>query len=100
MIPMHVNQNVIKYVVIKYRLNNTSKNFNSFKLCQCWPSCQDQWKNQHVQIDVEVTTNAKLECHVDFDNLVATQVPTTYYVDIVLPKNQPPYLLPTYYLGT
>jgi hypothetical protein len=41
-----------------------------FLLCQCWPSCQDQWKNQHVQIDFDVTTDAKLECHVDFDNLV------------------------------
>jgi hypothetical protein len=39
-----------------------------FLLHQCQPMCQDQHKNWSVQIDVNVTNNAKMEHHISFDN--------------------------------
>jgi hypothetical protein len=39
-----------------------------FLLHQFQPWCQDQHRNQHIRINVDVITNKKMECHVNFDN--------------------------------
>ncbi len=57
--------NDIKYVVINYTLNNSSKNGCN----QCQLVRQDQHKNQSVQTNTNMMRNAKMEHHVNFDNL-------------------------------
>jgi hypothetical protein len=70
MIPVCVSYDVIKYVVINYKLNNSNKNgLKCFLPHQCQLVCQDRHKNWSIQIDANVMNNAKMEHHINFDKL-------------------------------
>ncbi len=54
MIPRCVNYDVIKYVIINYRLNNSSKNGCKFFY--------------YINFNLFVKIDTKMECHVSFEN--------------------------------